>query len=111
MKQKVLPVVAVLVVGLASLAGGLWTSMARSSTGGFTIQGSIKEEFGNALSVFENNYAGKLDFELLGKTSMQGMLRQLDPHSNYFTSTEFEIEVEYVFRPGLTAYEVTRKKG
>lgn len=90
MKQRVIPVIAVLIVGLASLAGGLWTSMARSSAGGFTVQGLIKQEFTNALSIFESNYAGKLDFEVLGKTSMQGMLRQLDPHSSYFTSSEFE---------------------
>src|SRR5262245_42658860 len=90
MKRRVLPVVAVLVVGLASLAGGLWTGMARSSAGGSTVQGSIKQEFANALSMLESNYVGKLDFEVLGKTSMQGMLRQLDPHSSYFTSTEFE---------------------
>ena len=43
-----------------------------------------------ALTVVEQNYAGDVDFARVGKASIYGMLRTLDPHSNYYDREEFE---------------------
>ena len=52
------------------------------------IEGDISE----ALSVIESNYIGgkKLDYNGVVKSSIDGMLHTLDPHSNYFDAKEFE---------------------
>src|SRR4029078_249951 len=46
--------------------------------------------FDEALSEIQESYAGKADLEMLGKYSIQGMLHQLDPHSTFFTKSEFD---------------------
>lgn len=44
-----------------------------------------------ALKIIEQNYAGeKLDYNEVFKSSIIGMLKTLDPHSNYFDRKEFE---------------------
>jgi carboxyl-terminal processing protease len=43
-----------------------------------------------ALTVAESNYAGEVDYARVGKSAIYGMLRTLDPHSNYYDREEFE---------------------
>lgn len=51
----------------------------------------IKQDLNEALTVIQQNYVGhRLDYNELFKSSVQGMLRALDPHSNYFDKKEFE---------------------
>lgn len=51
----------------------------------------IKQDVQEALRIIEQNYAGsKLDYNEVFKSSIVGMLRILDPHSNYFDRQEFE---------------------
>ena len=52
----------------------------------------IENDLAEALSVIEENYVGgkKLDYNELFKSSIDGMLHTLDPHSNYFDAKEFE---------------------
>jgi carboxyl-terminal processing protease len=52
------------------------------------IEGDISE----ALTLIEDNYIDgkKLDYNNVFKSSITGMLRVLDPHSNYFDPAEFE---------------------
>lgn len=51
----------------------------------------IKQDVREALKIIEQNYAGeKLDYNEVVKSSIIGMLRTLDPHSNYFDRAEFE---------------------
>jgi carboxyl-terminal processing protease len=51
----------------------------------------IKQDLTEALTVIQQNYVGhRLDYNELFKTSVQGMLRALDPHSNYFDKKEFD---------------------
>jgi carboxyl-terminal processing protease len=54
--------------------------------------GPIEEDFEEALKIVEDHYiqGGKLDYNSLFKSSITGMLRSLDPHSNYFDREEFE---------------------
>ncbi len=51
----------------------------------------ISNDVAEALSVIESNAAvGKIDYNKVVKTSIEGMLNALDPHSNYFDAKEFE---------------------
>ncbi len=52
----------------------------------------IEQDVAEALSVIEaNHYVGKkIDYNEVFKSSIDGMLHTLDPHSNYFDAKEFE---------------------
>src|SRR5262245_19504788 len=52
----------------------------------------IERDFDEALNVIQQQYVdGKnLDYNSLFKSSIIGMLRSLDPHSNYYDREEFE---------------------
>ncbi|MDT7604527.1 MAG: carboxyl-terminal processing protease [Acidobacteriota bacterium] len=54
--------------------------------------GALEEDFAEALSIVQDNYVDgvKLDYNTVFKSSIIGMLRTLDPHSNYYDSKEFE---------------------
>jgi carboxyl-terminal processing protease len=52
----------------------------------------VAQDFSEALSVIQQNYidGNKLELNNVYKSSIGGMLRSLDPHSNYFDKEEFE---------------------
>lgn len=52
----------------------------------------IEDDFSEALALIEKNYAAtkQLDYNEVYKSSIDGMLHTLDPHSNYFDAKEFE---------------------
>ena len=52
----------------------------------------VAQDFSEALSVIQQNYidGNKLDYNSVYKSSITGMLRSLDPHSNYFDRAEYE---------------------
>ena len=54
--------------------------------------GTVAQDFTEALSVVQEHYVdgNKIDFNAVYKSSIMGMLRVLDPHSNYFDREEFE---------------------
>ncbi|MFN2595610.1 MAG: S41 family peptidase [Pyrinomonadaceae bacterium] len=54
--------------------------------------GALEEDFAEALSIVQDNYVDgvKLDYNTVFKSSIIGMLRTLDPHSNYYDAKEFE---------------------
>ena len=53
---------------------------------------AVAQDFTEALSVIQEHYidGNKIDFNAVYKSSIMGMLRVLDPHSNYFDKEEFE---------------------
>ena len=68
------------------------TSSATPRTGRATVTGPmIKSDMAEALSIIESNYIDgrKLDYNSLFKSSINGMLRVLDPHSTYFDPGEY----------------------
>ncbi len=75
---------------------GPTTSTARrprvTATAPPTTTTAISEDFSEALSVIQEHYidGNKLDYNDVYKSSITGMLRSLDPHSNYFDREEFE---------------------
>ena len=52
----------------------------------------IEGDLAEALTVIQDNYVdgNKLDYNGIFKSSITGMLRTLDPHSNYFDRAEFD---------------------
>jgi len=53
---------------------------------------AVQQDFNEALSIIQEHYidGNKLDFNNVFKSSIIGMLRTLDPHSNYFDKEEFD---------------------
>ena len=56
------------------------------------VTAAIEEDFAEALIIVQENYVDgvKIDYNAAFKSSIIGMLRSLDPHSNYYDSKEFE---------------------
>ena len=108
MTRKVLPLVAIAVVAAASLAGGYFESLrtARALTSEADGSDALKQTYEEALTTVRDNYASQADLEDLGKSTIQGMLHQLDPHSSFFTKKEFdELQTEQksrIFGIGVT---------
>lgn len=50
---------------------------------------SLSRDFRNAMSVVRANYVEELDYQALTKAGIQGMLKVLDPHSDYFDRKAF----------------------
>jgi carboxyl-terminal processing protease len=97
MRNRVLPLLAIAVIALATLAGGYYGSPrpAHLTNTDSDLTDQLADDFKEAISEIQESYAGKVDLELLGKNSIQGMLHQLDPHSAFFTKAEFdEVQTE-----------------
>lgn len=97
MKNRALPLLAIAVIALATLAGGYYTSARppHVTNADSSLTDQLAEDFKEAISEIQESYAGKVDLELIGKNSIQGMLHQLDPHSAFFTKAEFdEVQTE-----------------
>ncbi len=108
MRNRVLPLLAIAVIALATLAGGYYGSArpAHLTNADSDLTDQLADDFKEAISEIQESYAGKVDLELLGKNSIQGMLHQLDPHSAFFTKAEFdEVQTEQssrIFGIGVT---------
>jgi carboxyl-terminal processing protease len=97
MRNRALPLLAIVVVALATLAGGYYGSSrpARVTDADSELTDQLADEFKEAISEIQENFAGKVDLELFGKNAILGMLHQLDPHSSFFTKAEFdEVQTE-----------------
>jgi carboxyl-terminal processing protease len=94
-------IVAALVIVTATLAGGVRTRSSRrvitpnvansnQSTAAEKFQADkIENDYHEAISTVEEKYAGDIDYEKATQAAIQGMLFTLDPHSVYFSTTEF----------------------
>jgi carboxyl-terminal processing protease len=53
---------------------------------------NTEQDFSEALTIIQENYidGNKLDYNAVFKSSIIGMLRSLDPHSNYYDREEFD---------------------
>jgi carboxyl-terminal processing protease len=91
-KSRALPIIAICIIAVATLAGGYFGSprVVHVTAGTPDADDELRDEFQEALETVQGNYAGHFDLELLGKASFQGMLHQLDPHSSFFTKKEFD---------------------
>jgi carboxyl-terminal processing protease len=72
--------------------GGSINPSRRNLRGGSAAIPVIEKDFGEAMKVIQENYieGKKLDYNAIVKSSIIGMLRSLDPHSNYYDRAEYE---------------------
>jgi carboxyl-terminal processing protease len=92
-------IVAALVIVTATLAGGVRTNTSHrrivnlNSSQVTTAEkyeaDKIETDYQEAITTVEEKYAGDIDYEKATQAAIQGMLSTLDPHSVYFSSTEF----------------------
>jgi carboxyl-terminal processing protease len=92
MKNRALPLLAIGVIALSTLAGGYYSSLRprHVTDTDSNLTDELTDQFREALLEIQENYSGKVDLEAVGKNSIQGMLHQLDPHSAFFTKSEFD---------------------
>lgn len=92
MKNRTLPLLAIGVIALSTLAGGYYSSLRprHVTDTDSNLTDELTDQFKEALFEIQENYSGKVDLEVIGKNSIQGMLHQLDPHSAFFTKSEFD---------------------
>ena len=67
------------------------TSSAKPSSSARVTAPVVKSDLSEALSVIEGNYIDgkKLEYNSIFKSSINGMLKVLDPHSSYLDATDF----------------------
>jgi carboxyl-terminal processing protease len=92
MKNRTLPLLAIAVIALSTLAGGYYSSLRprHVTETDSELTDQLTDQFREALLEVQDNYSGAVDLESVGKNSIQGMLHQLDPHSAFFTKAEFD---------------------
>jgi carboxyl-terminal processing protease len=83
--KKIIAMSFALTAPLMLLGGSLIPVSKAGAIDGAVVAESLTE----ALAVVEANYAGNLDYERVTNASIEGMLRVLDPHSNYYNKEEF----------------------
>ena len=83
-------VLLVLILGASALLGGLYRPSVRATAAGSgDLQDSVKN-FTNVLAVAEHSYADSVDVDkAIYDGAIPGMLRGLDPHSNFFDPREY----------------------
>lgn len=64
----------------------------RATRAGTAATAAVERDFDEALKVIQEQYVDgqKLNYNDVFKSSIMGMLRSLDPHSNYYDRDEFE---------------------
>jgi carboxyl-terminal processing protease len=74
------------------LPAGPATAIRRNPRSGATAIPLIEKDFDEAMRVIQENYVAgkKLDYNAVFKSSIIGMLRSLDPHSNYYDRAEYD---------------------
>ena len=78
--------VAVIVVGLSALAGGLFGARALATQDRVAEQYKV---FSHALAAIEANYVDEVDPERLVYSAINGMLQTLDPHSSFMNPRSY----------------------
>ncbi len=83
-------IIALLVVTLGAVFGGVFGRMSVTTSADTTLTTSkIVGDYREALDTIDADYAGVINHEEITKSSIQGMLFTLDPHSSFFTAEEF----------------------
>src|ERR1700733_8067554 len=85
-------VVLIVVLAVSAMLGGLYGPSVRATAAGQNdMQDSVKS-FTHVLSVVEHNYAEPVDTDKVNYDgAIPGMLRVLDPHSNFFDPKQYAL--------------------
>jgi len=80
---------ALLVIAVASLAGGFWGNRVQATSKTGEDVNELLRTYSQVVSIAEENYADKVDPQKTVYDSIRGMLKTLDPHSNFFDPKSF----------------------
>ena len=83
---------AVAVVAVSGLLGGLYGPRVQATVAGDSDTEQALRNFTKVYAIIEQNYADPVDPErVILQGAIPGMLRSLDPHSNFFDSRSFSL--------------------
>jgi len=94
MSRKFGVIVGVIIIAATIIGGTIGGATTRlrnvSAKAHTTTAANILGDYGEAITtILPDNYAGEIDYEKATQASIQGMLQTLDPHSMYFSRTEY----------------------
>jgi carboxyl-terminal processing protease len=82
----------VIVLLISGVLGGLYGPSVRATTSASDDYQTAIRDFSNVLSVVQANYADPVDADkAVYQGAIPGMLRMLDPHSNFFDARQFAL--------------------
>jgi carboxyl-terminal processing protease len=85
-------VLVVVVLGVSAVLGGLYGPSVRATTASTDDYQSSVRDFTKVLDIVQSNYAEPVDVDkAVYQGAIPGMLRMLDPHSNFFDSRQFAL--------------------
>src|SRR6202165_5725005 len=89
-RRGLVVVVAVLLV--SAVLGGIYGPNVRATTASADDYQTAVRDFTRVLNVVQNNYADAVDVDkAVYQGAIPGMLRMLDPHSNFFDAKQFSL--------------------
>jgi carboxyl-terminal processing protease len=78
-------------IAVGAVLGGLFGKLpVMTSADSSVTSGSILADYRESIDVVEKNYVSTVDHEKITDSSIQGLLWTLDPHSAFFTRSEFQ---------------------
>lgn len=89
MKNRLGLLLLALVIG-ASILGGLIGTQVNADTDPGDVRGTLLKNFSETLAVVESEYVEKISSENLIESGIRGMLRTLDPHSSFFSHSDYD---------------------
>ncbi len=89
MKNRLGLLLLALVIG-ASIFGGLIGTQVNADTDPMDVRGTLLKNFSETLAVVESEYVEKISSENLIESGIKGMLRTLDPHSSFFSHSDYD---------------------
>src|SRR6266566_846697 len=88
-------VLVVVVVALSAALGGIYGANVRATASSYEDTQSAVRSFTRVLDAVEANYAEKVDVDkIVYQGAIPGMLRVLDPHSNFFDARQWASNLE-----------------
>ena len=85
-------VLVIVVLGISAVLGGIYGPSVKATTSSTDDYQASVRDFTKILDVVQNNYAETVDVDkAVYQGAIPGMLRMLDPHSNFFDSRQFAL--------------------
>ncbi|MFH1965208.1 MAG: S41 family peptidase [Acidobacteriota bacterium] len=89
MKNRLGLLLLAIVIG-ASIFGGLIGTQVNADTDPMDVRGTLLKNFSETLAVIESEYVEEISSENLIESGIRGMLRTLDPHSSFFSHSDYD---------------------
>src|SRR6516164_4275498 len=85
-------ILVVVVLGVSAMLGGIYGPNVRATTASADDYQAAVRDFTKVLDVVQSNYAEPVDVDkTVYQGAIPGMLRMLDPHSNFFDARQFAL--------------------